>query len=187
MFTTADNYVVHIHRQLPEPLRSMVVASALMRRHRPQAGQPRPGLAPGWPGRRRAPSTKPPRPPDVPPPSARSRTSIAGRPRNATIEDAASMAGTRRRTFGRPPRPWRNRAARPGMRRRPRPPTRFVTGETPMPREASDRSADQGRAGGAARSVAGRASDARSGSGQFTSTPPATVRAVPVTLSALAR
>jgi uncharacterized protein YxjI len=29
MFTTADNYVVHIHRPLPEPLRSMVVASAL--------------------------------------------------------------------------------------------------------------------------------------------------------------
>ncbi len=29
MFTTADNYVVHIHRPLPEPLRSLVVASAL--------------------------------------------------------------------------------------------------------------------------------------------------------------
>lgn len=29
MFTTADNYVVQIHRQLPEPLRSMVVASAV--------------------------------------------------------------------------------------------------------------------------------------------------------------
>ncbi|HYJ66916.1 MAG TPA: phospholipid scramblase-related protein [Nocardioidaceae bacterium] len=29
MFTTADNYVVQIHRRLPEPLRSLVVASAL--------------------------------------------------------------------------------------------------------------------------------------------------------------
>ncbi|MDJ0342952.1 phospholipid scramblase-related protein [Streptomyces sp. H10-C2] len=29
MFTTADNYVLQIHRQLPEPLLSMVVASAL--------------------------------------------------------------------------------------------------------------------------------------------------------------
>jgi uncharacterized protein YxjI len=29
MFTTADNYVVHIHRPLEDPLRSMVVASAL--------------------------------------------------------------------------------------------------------------------------------------------------------------
>ena len=29
MFTTADNYVVRIHRPLEEPLRSMVVASAL--------------------------------------------------------------------------------------------------------------------------------------------------------------
>jgi len=29
MFTTADNYVVHIHRQLEEPLRSLVIASAL--------------------------------------------------------------------------------------------------------------------------------------------------------------
>lgn len=29
MFTTADNYVVHIHRPLDEPLRSLVVASAL--------------------------------------------------------------------------------------------------------------------------------------------------------------
>jgi hypothetical protein len=29
MFTTADNYVVQIHRQLPDPLASMVVASAL--------------------------------------------------------------------------------------------------------------------------------------------------------------
>jgi len=29
MFTTADNYVVHISRQLEEPLRSLVVASAL--------------------------------------------------------------------------------------------------------------------------------------------------------------
>jgi uncharacterized protein YxjI len=29
MFTTADNYVVQIHRQLEEPLRSLVVASAL--------------------------------------------------------------------------------------------------------------------------------------------------------------
>jgi uncharacterized protein YxjI len=29
MFTTADNYVVQIHRTLPEPLRSLVVASAL--------------------------------------------------------------------------------------------------------------------------------------------------------------
>src|ERR1700755_2295215 len=29
MFTTADNYVVHVHRQLEEPLRSLVVASAL--------------------------------------------------------------------------------------------------------------------------------------------------------------
>ncbi|MBA2455694.1 MAG: DUF2510 domain-containing protein [Nocardioidaceae bacterium] len=29
MFTTADNYVVQIHRPLPEPLRSLVVASAL--------------------------------------------------------------------------------------------------------------------------------------------------------------
>lgn len=29
MFTTADNYVLEVHRRLPEPLRSMVVASAL--------------------------------------------------------------------------------------------------------------------------------------------------------------
>jgi uncharacterized protein YxjI len=29
MFTTADNYVVQIHRTLPEPLRSLVVASSL--------------------------------------------------------------------------------------------------------------------------------------------------------------
>lgn len=29
MFTTADNYVVQIHRPLPEPLRSLVVAAAL--------------------------------------------------------------------------------------------------------------------------------------------------------------
>jgi hypothetical protein len=29
MFTTADNYVVQIHRQLPQPLNSLVVASAL--------------------------------------------------------------------------------------------------------------------------------------------------------------
>lgn len=29
MFTTADNYVVHVHRPLDEPLRSLVVASAL--------------------------------------------------------------------------------------------------------------------------------------------------------------
>jgi uncharacterized protein YxjI len=29
MFTTADNYVVQIHRPLPQPLRSLVVASAL--------------------------------------------------------------------------------------------------------------------------------------------------------------
>ncbi|MFE3029199.1 phospholipid scramblase-related protein, partial [Nocardia tengchongensis] len=29
MFTTADNYVVQIHRQLPQPLLSMVVASGL--------------------------------------------------------------------------------------------------------------------------------------------------------------
>lgn len=29
MFTTADNYVVHVHRPLEEPLRSLVVAAAL--------------------------------------------------------------------------------------------------------------------------------------------------------------
>jgi hypothetical protein len=29
MFTTADNYVVQIHRPLQDPLASMVVASAL--------------------------------------------------------------------------------------------------------------------------------------------------------------
>lgn len=29
MFTTADNYVVHVHRRLPDPLASMVIASAL--------------------------------------------------------------------------------------------------------------------------------------------------------------
>jgi len=29
LFTTADNYVVQMHTDLPEPLRSMVVASAL--------------------------------------------------------------------------------------------------------------------------------------------------------------
>ena len=29
MFTTADTYVVHIHRPLEEPLRSLVIASAL--------------------------------------------------------------------------------------------------------------------------------------------------------------
>ncbi|MGI8758521.1 MAG: LURP-one-related/scramblase family protein [Acidimicrobiales bacterium] len=29
LFTTADNYVVHLHQPIPEPLRSLVVASAL--------------------------------------------------------------------------------------------------------------------------------------------------------------
>jgi hypothetical protein len=29
MFTTADNYVVQIHTQLPQPMNSLVVASAL--------------------------------------------------------------------------------------------------------------------------------------------------------------
>jgi hypothetical protein len=29
MFTTADNYVVHLHRRLDDPLRSLVVASAV--------------------------------------------------------------------------------------------------------------------------------------------------------------
>jgi hypothetical protein len=29
LFTTADNYVVHVHRRLPDPLASMVIASAL--------------------------------------------------------------------------------------------------------------------------------------------------------------
>jgi hypothetical protein len=29
LFTTADNYVVHVHFRLPEPLASMVIASAL--------------------------------------------------------------------------------------------------------------------------------------------------------------
>jgi uncharacterized protein YxjI len=29
MFTTADNYVVQIHRPLEEPLRSLVIAAAL--------------------------------------------------------------------------------------------------------------------------------------------------------------
>jgi uncharacterized protein YxjI len=29
VFTTADNYVVHVHRRLPDPLASMVIASAL--------------------------------------------------------------------------------------------------------------------------------------------------------------
>jgi hypothetical protein len=29
MFTTADNYVVQIHQRLPEPLRTLVVASAV--------------------------------------------------------------------------------------------------------------------------------------------------------------
>jgi hypothetical protein len=29
MFTTADNYVLQVHHQLPEPLRSLVVATAL--------------------------------------------------------------------------------------------------------------------------------------------------------------
>jgi hypothetical protein len=29
LFTTADHYVVQIHKELPEPLRSLVVASAL--------------------------------------------------------------------------------------------------------------------------------------------------------------
>ena len=29
MFTTADNYVVQIHARLPQPLNSLVVASAL--------------------------------------------------------------------------------------------------------------------------------------------------------------
>jgi uncharacterized protein YxjI len=29
MFTTADNYVVHVHRQLEDPLRLLVVASAV--------------------------------------------------------------------------------------------------------------------------------------------------------------
>lgn len=29
LFTTADNYVVHVHRRLPEPLASMVIAAAL--------------------------------------------------------------------------------------------------------------------------------------------------------------
>ena len=29
MFTTADNYVVHIRRRMPEPLNTLIVASAL--------------------------------------------------------------------------------------------------------------------------------------------------------------
>lgn len=29
MFTTADNYVVQVHRPLPDPLASLVVGSAL--------------------------------------------------------------------------------------------------------------------------------------------------------------
>jgi Scramblase/Protein of unknown function (DUF2510) len=29
LFTTADNYVVHVHRRLPDPLASMVIAAAL--------------------------------------------------------------------------------------------------------------------------------------------------------------
>ena len=29
MFTTADNYVVQIHAQIPQPLNSLVVAAAL--------------------------------------------------------------------------------------------------------------------------------------------------------------
>jgi uncharacterized protein YxjI len=29
LFTTADNYVVHVHYRLPDPLASMVIASAL--------------------------------------------------------------------------------------------------------------------------------------------------------------
>jgi uncharacterized protein YxjI len=29
LFTTADNYVVHVHTRLPDPLASMVIASAL--------------------------------------------------------------------------------------------------------------------------------------------------------------
>jgi hypothetical protein len=29
MFTTADNYVIHIHRPLEDPLRALVVASAV--------------------------------------------------------------------------------------------------------------------------------------------------------------
>ncbi len=45
MFTTADNYVVQIHRPLEDPLRSLVVAVRPERRHRPQAGQPRPRVA----------------------------------------------------------------------------------------------------------------------------------------------
>ena len=38
MFTTADNYVVQIHRPLEDPLRLLVVAAALEHRHRAQAG-----------------------------------------------------------------------------------------------------------------------------------------------------
>ena len=41
MFTTADNYVVQIHRPLRRPAAQLVVAAALSRRHRAQAGQPR--------------------------------------------------------------------------------------------------------------------------------------------------
>ena len=29
MFTTADNYVVQIHTQIPQPLNSLIVAAAL--------------------------------------------------------------------------------------------------------------------------------------------------------------
>ena len=29
MFTTADNYVVQIHQRMPEPLNTLIVASAL--------------------------------------------------------------------------------------------------------------------------------------------------------------
>ena len=35
LFTTADKYVVHVHFRLPEPLASMVVASALTRGDNP--------------------------------------------------------------------------------------------------------------------------------------------------------
>ena len=41
MFTTADNYVVHIHRPLQDPLRYARRVRSARRRHRPQAGRPR--------------------------------------------------------------------------------------------------------------------------------------------------
>ena len=68
MWTNADHYLVQFHRQLQDPLRSLVVASAVERRHCAEAGRTRARLN----GRTRAEGLKvaldPPIGPSEPPP-----------------------------------------------------------------------------------------------------------------------